>query len=39
MLYDLDYSDRNNPMPRFFNAELRQGVVHVPEWDSEEVRG
>lgn len=39
MLYDLDYSDRSNPMPRFFNAELRQGVVQVPEWDSEEVRG
>lgn len=39
MLYDLDYSDANNPMPRFFNAEMKQGVVNVPAWDSEEVRG
>lgn len=39
MLYDLDYSDRDNPMPRFFNASMKQGVVIVPHWDSEEVRG
>lgn len=39
MLYDLDYTDKNNPMPRFFNAEMQQGIVHVPGWDSEEVRG
>lgn len=39
MLYDLDYSDTNNPMPRFFNAEMKQGVVNVPAWNSEEVRG
>lgn len=39
MLYDLDYSDRNNPLPRFFNAELQQGTIRVPEWSSEEVRG
>ncbi len=39
MLYDLDYSDRSNPVPRFFNAELQKGIVRVPEWDSEEVRG
>ncbi len=39
MLYDLDYSDRNNPMPRFFNAAMTQGVIQVPAWDSEEVRG
>lgn len=39
MLYDLDYSERNNPMPRFFNVELMGGIVQVPEWDSEEVRG
>ncbi|GAB6039647.1 type I-C CRISPR-associated protein Cas5c [Endothiovibrio diazotrophicus] len=39
MLYDLDYSDRANPAPRFFNAALRGGVVEVPEWESGEVRG
>jgi CRISPR-associated protein Cas5d len=39
MLYDLDYSNRDNPTPRFFNASLKQGVVAVPEWESEEVRG
>jgi CRISPR-associated protein Cas5d len=39
ILYDLDYSDRANPMPRFFNAEMHQGVVRVPARDSEEVRG
>ena len=39
MLYDLDYSDRKKPTPRFFNAEIHQGVVRVPAWDSEEVRG
>ncbi|MCU7849621.1 MAG: type I-C CRISPR-associated protein Cas5c [Candidatus Thiodiazotropha sp. (ex Lucinoma kastoroae)] len=39
MLYDLDYSDKTNPMPRFFNAEMQKGIVRVPAWDSEEVRG
>jgi len=39
MLYDLDYSDSAHPTPRFFNATLRKGVVHVPAWGSEEVRG
>lgn len=39
MLYDLDYSDRNNPIPKFFNAMMRKGVIQVPPWDSEEVRG
>lgn len=39
MLYDMDYSDTYNPMPRFFNATMQQGVIRVPEWNSEEVRG
>ncbi len=39
MLYDLDFSDSNNPTPRFFNALMRQGIIDVPCWDSEEVRG
>ncbi len=39
MLYDMDYSDPENITPRFFRGILRDGVMEVPEWDSEEVRG
>jgi len=39
MLYDLDYSNRDAPQPRFFNARMEQGVIQVPAWNSEEVRG
>ena len=39
MLYDLDYSDRTSPTPRFFQARMENGVIEVPDWDSEEVRG
>ena len=39
MLYDMDYSDLENIQPRFFRAVLRDGVLEVPPWDSEEVRG
>ncbi len=39
MLYDMDYSDSENIHPRFFQAVLRDGVLDVPPWDSEEVRG
>jgi CRISPR-associated protein Cas5d len=39
MLYDLDYSDPISPMPRFFDAKMKSGVVKIPEWNSEEVRG
>jgi CRISPR-associated protein Cas5d len=39
MLYDLDYSNAADPKPRFFRACLVDGVVNVPAWDSEEVRG
>lgn len=39
MLYDMDYADPNNPSPRFFNAQINNGVVKIPAWDSEEVRG
>lgn len=39
MLYDLDYADRNNPQPRFFNAIMQDGVINIPAWNSEEVRG
>ena len=39
MLYDLDYGNPKSPTPRFFNARMENGVITVPEWHSEEVRG
>lgn len=39
MLHDLDFSSPADPQPRFFRAQLTDGVVAVPTWDSEEVRG
>ncbi len=39
MLHDLDFAKTNGPQPRFFRAQLKNGVVAVPAWDSEEVRG
>jgi len=39
MLHDLDFAKPNDPQPRFFRAALNRGVVEVPAWDSEEVRG
>ena len=39
MLYDLDYSDPKLPTPRFFNVRMENGVIEVPDWHSEEVRG
>ncbi len=39
MLHDLDFSKPDAPQPRFFRAALNCGVVEVPAWDSEEVRG
>lgn len=39
MLYDLDYANAAEPKPRFFRARLEHGVMNLPAWDSEEVRG
>jgi CRISPR-associated protein Cas5d len=39
MLYDLDFTDTASPQPRFFRARLIDGVVNIPSWQSEEVRG
>lgn len=39
MLYDMDYTKPADPQPYFFRAQLENGVLHVPGWDSEEVRG
>ncbi len=38
MLYDMDYTDPENITPLFFRGILRDGVLNVPSWDSEEVR-
>lgn len=39
MLWDMDYSDKENITPRFFRAALEDGVMTVPPLDSEEVHG
>ena len=39
MLHDMDYTKPNDPQPRFFRAQLENGVLRVPAWNSEEVRG
>jgi len=38
MLYDMDFSDENNPKAMFFRAQLKNGIIEVPPIDSEEVR-
>lgn len=39
MLYDMDFSNPANPMPHFFHPQMDSGVIDVPAWGSEEVRG
>ena len=38
MLYDMDYTDPENITPLFFRGILRDGVLEIPPWESEEVR-
>ena len=38
MLYDMDYAKAADPQPRFFRAQLANGVLNVPAWNSEGVR-
>jgi CRISPR-associated protein Cas5d len=39
MLYDLDFEkEPGNPTPAFFRPKLIQGVIEIPDWDSEEVK-
>lgn len=38
MLHDLDFTQANDPQPRFFRAQLRSGVIGVPAFDGEEAR-
>lgn len=37
MLHDIDF--KNDRQPRFFNAKLVDGLIHVPPFGSDEVRG
>ncbi len=37
MLHDIDFADAMQP--KFFRAEMKAGVIEVPEWDSEGVKG
>ena len=37
MLHDIDYAGARSP--RFFRAEMREGVINVPALDSEEIKG
>ena len=39
MLYDIDYHQYNDPMPLFFNAVMKNGVIDIPARNSEEVKG
>lgn len=39
MLYDMDFTDLENIKPLFFRAEMNNGIVRVPDRNSEEVRG
>jgi CRISPR-associated protein Cas5d len=39
MLYDLDYGNAADPKPYFFRVQLANGVVDIPAWASQEVRG
>lgn len=37
MLYDLDFSDPNDPQPMFFRASMTNGVIEVPPITSTEI--
>jgi CRISPR-associated protein Cas5d len=39
MLYDIDFSDAQDPRPLFFRASLDNGIIQIPRKDSEEVMG
>ena len=40
MLFDMDFSDPTNIKPLFFRAEMKNGVIDVPDrFDTEKVRG
>jgi CRISPR-associated protein Cas5d len=34
MLHDLDFANRADPVPRFFRAQMTNGVIDVPDFES-----
>ena len=38
MLYDIDFSDINNPEPMFFHAKMLEGQITIPSVESDEVK-
>lgn len=38
MLYDLDFSTINDPQPMFFHAQMKDGVISIPDKNSHEVK-
>lgn len=38
MLYDMDFTNPENPQAMFYRPQMKQGVINVPPKDSEEVR-
>lgn len=39
MLFDMDFTDKSKITPLFFKATMKNGVIEVPNRNSEEVRG
>lgn len=38
MLYDLDFSTIDDPQPMFFHAQMKDGVISIPDKNSHEVK-
>jgi CRISPR-associated protein Cas5d len=38
MLHDLDFSNPSDPQPHFFRAEMKNGVILVPDFETEKVK-
>ncbi len=38
MLHDLDFSNPADPQPHFFRAEMKNGVILVPDFETEKVK-
>lgn len=38
MLYDMDFTDPQDIKPAFFRVNIENGIIKIPDWDSEEVR-
>ncbi len=38
MLHDLDFTNPSDPLPRFFRAEMKNGVILVPDFETGEVK-